>query len=146
MSEGTLLLIHAAATAAMVGLIWTVQLVVYPLFRTIGPEEFAVAHALHTKRVSVVLALFAPLEVLSAVALVLQGPEGVSDLLLWSGLALLAIVWGLTLILSVPAHTALGAGQDLEIINRLIRTNWPRTIAWTSRGVVAFVMLERFAG
>ena len=141
-----MLLLHAGATAAMVGLIWTVQLVIYPLLRSTEPPMFVAIHRLHTTRISVVLALFAPVEALSAVLLVSSRPDSVSDTLLWGGLALLAIAWGLTLLLSAPAHASLRAGYDLDAINRLIRSNWLRTATWTARGVVALTMISRVIG
>ncbi|MCK6525129.1 hypothetical protein L6R49_27300, partial [Myxococcota bacterium] len=43
MSSTLLLLIHAAATWFMVGLIWFVQIVHYPLFSAVGPPRVSEA-------------------------------------------------------------------------------------------------------
>ena len=48
----SLLAVHAAATWALVGLIWTVQLVHYPLFAQVGADTFRSYHARHTQRPS----------------------------------------------------------------------------------------------
>ena len=40
MIVSTTLLLNAAATFALVGLIWIVQLVLYPLFGSVGRERF----------------------------------------------------------------------------------------------------------
>ena len=45
----SLLLIHLAATWALVGLIWFVQLVHYPLFSAVAPERFATFEAEHSR-------------------------------------------------------------------------------------------------
>jgi hypothetical protein len=41
----------------------------------------------------------------------------------------------------VPAHRRLSEGYDDEIVRRLVRTNWVRTIGWSSRVVVALAMI-----
>ena len=48
-----LLLAHAASTCALAGLVWVVQLVVYPGFREVGPTHaWPAAHAAHSRRIS----------------------------------------------------------------------------------------------
>jgi hypothetical protein len=41
--------VHLAATAAMVGLIWFVQVVHYPLFASVGADEFVAYENAHTR-------------------------------------------------------------------------------------------------
>ena len=43
----TLFVIHLACSCALVGLIWTMQVVHYPLLKQVGPEEFVAYHARH---------------------------------------------------------------------------------------------------
>lgn len=50
MSQTHLLLAHAAATWAMVGLIWFVQVVHYPLFAAVDAAESPVYARLHQRR------------------------------------------------------------------------------------------------
>jgi hypothetical protein len=40
---------------------------------------------------------------------------------------------------SVPAHNALSAGFDKQMIDWLVLTNWVRTVAWTIRGVLVII-------
>lgn len=42
-----LLLLHVAITWALVGLIWTIQIVHYPLFEQVGEDSFVTYHARH---------------------------------------------------------------------------------------------------
>ncbi len=45
----SLLLVHLTSTAVLAGLVWVVQLVVYPAFRLVGPSPaWAAYHAAHT--------------------------------------------------------------------------------------------------
>ncbi len=41
------LVIHAAITWALVGLIWTIQVVHYPLLKNVGQAEFVAYHDRH---------------------------------------------------------------------------------------------------
>lgn len=52
----------------------------------------------------------------------------------WSSLfmaALVALIWLSTFLIQVPIHQQLAKGKDLGLIDRLVRTNWIRTILWT---------------
>jgi hypothetical protein len=53
----------------------------------------------------------------------------------------LAIALGSTIFLSVPLHEKLANSPSADIGAQLVRTNWPRTIAWTLRGVLTAIML-----
>jgi hypothetical protein len=54
---------------------------------------------------------------------------------------LLAIALGSTIFLSVPLHEKMANSPSADIGAQLVRTNWPRTIAWTLRGVLTAIML-----
>ena len=130
----TTLLLHAASTWFMVGLIWTIQLVHYPLFARVGSDGFTAYEADHTRRMGWVLALPATLEVLTGGLLVWDRPEGVP---LWIVIAsgfLLFLIWLVTIAVQVPHHTSLSAGFDLGRIHSLVASNWSRTLLWTARG------------
>jgi hypothetical protein len=43
------LLAHLAATLFMVGVIWFVQVIHYPLFSRVGPEKFSVYSEAHSR-------------------------------------------------------------------------------------------------
>lgn len=47
--------VHAASTMAMVGLIWTVQVVHYPLFESVGAEAYPNYQSRHIDRIGAVL-------------------------------------------------------------------------------------------
>lgn len=135
-----LLLAHAAVTWALVGLIWTVQLVQYPLFADVGPDAFPAFHARHTRQITWVVAPLMLAEVASAAWLVGRG--GASRWLLAS-LVPLAAVWLSTWLVQVPLHERLARGFDGAAIDRLVATNWLRTAAWTLRGACVWLATAR---
>ena len=64
-----LLVIHTAITWALVGLIWTVQGALYPLFQNVGDREFVAYHGRHMAMITWVVGPLMLLEVGSAVLL-----------------------------------------------------------------------------
>ncbi len=144
MSERFLLLSHTGATLAMVGVMWMVQLVVYPAFRSVGPGELVDYVTTHSTRIVFALALFAPLEVLVALLLWLNPPGGVSKSLALVAGVVLAVMWVSTGLFFGPFHGRLVAdGGRPDLVDQLITTNWFRTIGWTIRGGLALVMLNQ---
>jgi len=61
--------------------------------------------------------------------------------MVWTAAVLAAVPVAVTVGVSVPAHTALGAGYDPVAHARLVSTNWVRTAAWTAHGGLAVAML-----
>lgn len=132
---------HVVSTVAMFGLIWFVQLVHYPLFMLFGADGF-VAYALqHQRRTAWLVAPLMSVEAITAAALIFWAPPGWPRWIAALGLALVACNWLATAFLQVPCHRQLAAGYDAAVVRRLVRTNWVRTIAWTSRVPVAVALL-----
>ena len=140
-ADRLLLLAHAAATVFMVGLIWFVQVVHYPLFADVGREGFAAYHASHSRRTTWVVGPVMAAEALCALLLVARRPPGVPLGLALAGLVLLGVVQAGTAFLAVPRHGVLGGGSDERSYALLVATNWLRTAGWTARGVLALAMV-----
>lgn len=129
-----LFLTNLAATLFMVGVIWMVQVVHYPLFAKVGLEGFRSYAASHNLLISFIVMPAMLLEAGSALLLVLQRPSFVTFGEALVGLLLVGVAWGGTFFLSVPQHNILAQGFDLSAHQRLVATNWIRTAAWTLRG------------
>lgn len=136
-----LIVVHAAATWTMVGLIWFVQLVHYPLMQEAGAEGFRRYAAEHQRRTTWIVLPTMLTELASAMWITWSRPDALS----WIGLGLLGVIWSSTAWIQVPLHRRLSAGQDQQVIARLVAGNWIRTIAWTARGLLAasWLMLGR---
>lgn len=131
-----LLLSHAAVTLFMVGVIWFVQVVHYPLFARVGEASFPEYERHHARRTGWVVGLPMLVELGSASAIVWY----VGGVLAWCGLGLLAVVWTSTWLWQVPAHRRLERGFDAAVQSWLVSTNWVRTGAWSARGVIALAL------
>jgi len=138
-------LIQFAATWAMVGLIWLVQVVHYPLLRLVGSGDFKGYHHNHTRLILWVVGPPMLVEGLSTVALVWYRPAAVPELAALAGLALLIVIWASTAFLQVPQHNRLARGFDTASYRKLVTTNWVRTAAWSLRGLLTAWMVWKVA-
>lgn len=139
------MLAQLVATLVMVGVIWFVQVVHYPLMARLGRESFAGWQAANLVRTSWVVV--PPMLIEAGCALLapfLDTPVPRGELLL--GLALLGGVWASTFLLQVPLHTRLEAGFDPLLHLRLVRTNLLRSALWSARGVLVVAWEVRFPG
>lgn len=125
----------------MVGLIWVIQLVHYPLFLLVGERSFPAYERQHTRRMGWLLVIPATTEIVTAAALAFVRPESVESWLVFVAGSLLAGIWLMTGWVQAPTHGLLSAGYDRSLINRLVSSNWWRTIGWTVRGVLAAAMV-----
>ena len=105
---GPVLLANLAATFVMVGIIWFVQIVHYPLFALVGTTGFPAYSAAHSRLTGFVAGPPMLAEAATTVALVLGPPPGVSSWLAVIGLVLLAVIWLSTAVLQAPRHRELG--------------------------------------
>lgn len=135
-----LLLLHAAATLYMAGLIWFVQLVHYPLMAKVGHEHYDDYQRHHERRTTLAVAPAMILEMATAVWLVMATPEWIAPWLTWLGLGLLILIWLSTALLQVPCHKKLGVGFDETAHRKLVASNWIRTALWSIRCTIVLWM------
>ena len=130
----------------MVGLIWFVQIVHYPLMGRVGKEVFQTYADAHSRLTSFVVG---PPMLLEAATTVLLVPLHPANVALWQillGIALLAVAWLSTYFLQVPCHRVLGGGFDPTTHRFLVRSNWLRTAAWSARGILLLYLVAGTAG
>ena len=135
------LLLQVGATLFMVGLIWFVQIVHYPLFGRVGREGFADYSVAHSRLTGLVVGPPMLVEAGTALVLVVRPPDGVPFLLPLLGLRLLAVGWLSTALLQSPQHGVLGNGFVPAAHRFLVASNWVRTVCCTARGVLVLLML-----
>lgn len=136
------LLVNAAATWFMCGVIWLVQLVHYPMFAHIQRDRFRDAMIAHQNRIRFLVAGPMLLEGCTSLLLLIAVPVGVSVWVCACGAALTAVWVVSTALVQVPQHERLAAeGWDDVRHRQLVRLNWLRTLAWTVRSVLCGAML-----
>lgn len=134
-----LLFAHAFATVSLVGLIWTIQLVHYPLFLRVPSEAFSAYEPEHMRRITWLVGPLMLVEAGTAILLVLTRPESAA---VWVGGVLLVVIWVSTATIQGPLHGRLARdGFDESRIRWLVASNWVRTAAWSARGLIALSLL-----
>ncbi len=118
------------STLFLVGLIWFVQLVHYPLFAHVGDSP--TYYSEHQRRTSWIVLPIMTLELGSATTLFFLR----RSLLDQVGLVFLIGIWLSTILLQMPCHRSLSSGYSIVTIKRLVRTNWIRTMLWSLRAAI----------
>lgn len=138
--ERNLIIVHFAATFFMVGLIWTIHTVHYPLFANVGNDAYIAFQAEHVDRIGKLL-LFPWLTegatLLGILGLAfLGGRHSLRAPVLLNGFAM-AVVLLISGLWSAPSHGKLADGFDASVHTTLMNANLVRTIAWTVCGISA---------
>jgi hypothetical protein len=143
---GQLAVAQVAVTWSLVGLIWTIQVVHYPLLARVGPASYHEYQREHMRRITWLVGPLMLAEVALTLGLWWRAESPAEERLGWAGALLLLVIWGATAAFSVPAHGRLERGFDAEAHRRLVSTNWLRTLAWSLRGLVVLVWWSEVAG
>jgi len=125
--------LHVATTMFMVGLIWLIQIVHYPLFAHVGDNTFLAYHKRHTQWITTIVAPLMLLELATGILLWLMAPLQPFWILNTMGIA---VIWGSTAFWQVRLHKQLSLVDGtarLALIRQLVASNWLRTIFWSFR-------------
>jgi hypothetical protein len=115
----------------MTGVIWLVQLLLYPFFKSVGKTEFLTLHQFHLKQITWIVAPVMLTELITAIWLFISNNN---QLFFWN-LMSVVILWLITIIINVPTHNNLTFDSEISKTNLILR-NWPRTIVWSLRSVI----------
>ena len=132
-----LIVVHAAASMFMVGLIWTIHYVHYPLFVYVGESTYVSFQTAHVERIGKLL--FVPwltegITLIGILALAILGGRKTLRVPAVINGAAMAIVLVISGFWSAPAHGKLAAGFDKTVHDQLMTVNLIRALAWTVCG------------
>jgi hypothetical protein len=135
-----LIVVHSAATMFMVGLIWTIHYVHYPLFAYVGESTYVSFQAEHVARIGRLL--FVPwltegTTLLGILALAFLGGRKDWRVPAVINGAAMAVVLMISGFWSAPAHAKLADGFNKSVHDQLMTVNLIRTLAWSVCGVCA---------
>ena len=109
-------------------MLWLVQLVIYPSFLRVNSSDLLAWHKAYTFRVSFVILPLMFGQLVLAILSVTEGPS----ILEWLAFVFVLVCWTLTFFVSVPLHRKIEQNDiTRETRQKLIMTNWPRTILWS---------------
>ena len=133
------LLIHLFASLCFVGIIWYVQLIAYPQFRMVSVHDWIPFEKNHTRRSFWLIAPLFVLETLGMAGTAIYYVTSAPLLIIGSTVCYL-IAYIATFTIHMPLHRLLSTSHQTKWIDRLITTNWYRTVAWTLKGLLALLL------
>jgi hypothetical protein len=136
-----LLVIHSLATFVMLGVILLVQLVHYPLMRFVEVGRFTEFEQLHREGIFWIVGPAMLIEGVTGMCLAITWKDDWRRFYAWLGLVLIGVNWLSTAFLQIPLHDSLQSNFLQSDLDRLVATNWIRTIAWSLRGAICFFLL-----
>ena len=136
------LLFYTVLICYDLGTIWFAQLVVYPLFAQVGPAEYVKYHRFYASRIPLPIIVPGFACFLVPLAIIFLRPESVPlELTLANATCGLLGLW-VTIALEIPRHGRLEqGGKQLEVIQELIRYNWPRTLSISGSTIITVAMV-----
>ena len=132
--------INLFCTLYMTGLIWMVQLVHYPSFAILSSDNWPKYHDHHTNSIDKIVIPVMSLELATSGALLWFSDSFFS--LESIGFYIVVSIWISTGLFSVPTHYKMTDSNSQELVNRLVHTNWIRTILWSSKAVIGYISIS----
>lgn len=145
-SQRNLSTVHAAAAWFMVGLMWTIHFVHYPLFAQVGDDNFVAYETAHVDRIGNLLLLpwlTEGITLLGLLWIAIHGSRRDIRIPAIVNAVSMGIVLAISGFWSAPAHGKLLKGFDPDVHGRLMNADLVRTIAWTVCGVTALQIVQR---
>ena len=118
------------SNAILVGVILMTQFLSYPLLRKLYIPSFSDYYNTYTNRISLIVIPLMVTELVLSIFLFWFNLNNTYVIL--SSLMLIG-VWLSTFLVQVPLHNQLSLSYDKRLVNKLIKTNWIRTVLWCSK-------------
>lgn len=138
MYSDTLFILNLGSSLFMTGLIWYVQLVHYPSFLYVEEDRFPEFHAMHSRFTGLIVGPVMLTELGTSFFLFINnswlGYQAI-------GFYLVVLIWFSTAFLSVPSHSILSDDKSESEINKLVSTNWVRTVLWSAKALLGLYLI-----
>ena len=131
---------HLISTAIIVGIIWVIQVVHYPSFHFIETDEYLSFQKFHMDKIAYIVVPVMLIESITGFILIYND---INTVLIIS-MILLLLIWALTGLFFAPMHQKLMSGYQEELVEKLVKINWVRTIFWTIRLLLVMAYLSSF--
>lgn len=128
---------HAASVFALFGLVWTIQLVHYPLFKYVEAPHWPRVHSFHSRNITFIVFPLMLIELLTSVQLFMEASNFTNIVSLTCAL----FSWLLTAAVFIPLHHRIATRPLLDVFSLLVRLNWLRTLIWTAAAGNVFAQL-----
>lgn len=131
-------LLNFVTSFLMMGVIITTQIVNYPLFLSISKNDF---NNFHSKYVNKITAIVMPLMITELILsiILLISIQNYMTILIFTTMSLIFIS---TIFIQVPIHKKIEKEANKNLLNKLIQTNWIRTILWFIKSSASYNLIK----
>ena len=133
--------INLISSFLLCGVIWLIQLVHYPFFHRAERDSFKEHMNFHKLRISFIVMPLMVAELGTSIWLSFSAAD--FTLLHRAGLGVVILIWFATFFISVPLHEKLTSGYDESVVQKLVNSNWIRTILWSLKAALGVMILFR---
>lgn len=141
------LLACLALTLFNAGWVWFLQLNHYPLYAAVGREAHPGYMAGHNARLLWPVIVPGALAFIFSLWLAVEHPLGVPGWAVWLIFAINIMILASTALLQGPAHLRLEReGFSEALIEKIVATNWARTLGWTFNAAMLLWMTASLLG
>jgi hypothetical protein len=140
------LVVQTAAVWFMVGFIWVMQVLHYPLFDRVGRDAFPRYETDHNRLFSLLVGPGIAVTLITTAVLLALRPAPLPGLAVVLEVLLLVVIIASTAIWQAPQHGKLAKGFDQQAYEILVQTNWIRTAAWSIFGLLDLWMIWNVIG
>lgn len=118
---------HNASVLIMTGVIWLIQLLVYPTFQNVDPAHWMRVHGRHTRMMGLIAFPLMVIELASSGVLYFATQQ--TPYLIYFIAA--SVMWLTTMLVFVPLHNRIARRPLRGDLEKLVQLNWFRTGVWT---------------
>lgn len=136
-------LVQAVAAWYMVGTIWTMQILNYPLLARIDPAGVPRYEQAHNRRFGIVVGPGVAAALVSTLGVQFDRPAPIGWAAPTTTAALLLVIIASTVAGQARAHARLAERFDAAVHAALVRGNWIRTGAWTAIAALDLWMITQ---
>ena len=132
-----LVIVNLIISAFMLGLIMTTQVVSYPIFHFVDKNNFSIYHNNYIKYISIIVMPIMVLELGFSIILFLIFKGIIFSILLFINIIILIT----TFFIQVPIHSSLSKKFNKQEIDKLIISNWLRTLLWSIKVYLSILII-----
>lgn len=135
-----ILIVTTALAWYQVGFVWLVQVVAWPLFGYVGPNEFNAYHQAWWRGIRYILFIPSALTFIGGILLLITRPRGVPEWLLADGFAMYVLMYVLTAVWYGPEQAKLTDPRSSRLVT-INKVHWIRTALVSGYGLCLLAAL-----
>jgi len=141
MISWVIFIIHLVSSFMMIGIVWLVQVINYPLLSLVPEQFFSAYYRSHLLKSQWIIVPLMVLEAATGGLLLIFPIVQVAYWLYQINFALIVLIWLETILMHLSVHRQLKERHSKAAIENLTRIGWLRTITWSAHGAVLIAIL-----